>query len=190
MNEMYHSFTIGFNWWFVVGPVMALIMALIGSLKYYLDGIKIKRAPKGFDKWLKIAAAGFDVILHVMIFEESLIGMLQWLINHTDGDPIWSVIVAPIIMLFTFILAYCAFYTCGKLGEWAKHGYVIDKRKERIEEQNIQIKKKLREMQIITLAKPKVEKVEAEVVDEGWRPGRDYFKDYTFYQGFGRQATY
>jgi len=172
MNEFYHGFKVGFNWWFVVAPLMALMMVFLGSTRYVLNEktMQIMRRGKGFDVLVKIVATVLDIALIVMIFKESILGLFQWLVNHVDGDPIWAIVVLPLVLMAAYVAFYCAFYTLAKIGEWTVHGYLLDIKRELILRAERDAKKQYRrEMKIITL-EPEIEKVEAEVVDFGWQP--------------------
>lgn len=203
MNAYYHEFSVGFNWWFVVGPLMVLMMAVIGSTRYALDDYskRIRRRGKGFDVMVKMVAIVFDVLLHIMIFKESVTGLFQWLVNHVDGDPIWALILAPVVLTGTSAAVYCVLYTFARLGEWTKHGYLIDLRHDLLEEEKVEEKSQHQQCRQVEVVKPElpesepeIERVEAEIVDSywldedyddsGWQYGPGYFDQWFFDQGF------
>jgi len=167
MNEFYHAFRLSFNWWFVVAPLNGLMMVFLGSMRYVLNEktMKILRRGNGFDVLVKIVATVLDIALIVMIFQESILGLFQWLVNHVDGDPIWAIIVLPLVLVAIYVGFYWMFCMLAKIGEWTKHGYLIDLKREQRDAK----RQHRREMEIITL-EPEIEKVEAEVVDFGWQP--------------------
>lgn len=151
MNNYYHSFSVGFNWYFVVGPLMALLMGAVGTMKYSLDHetMRIGKRSKSFDALLKILAGLLDAIFTAMVFHESITGFVQWLVNHVDGDPVWALFLAPMGFVAVALIAYYLLYMSGKIGGWAYHGYLIELRQELKRKERV---KRLRDFEVEEIA--------------------------------------
>lgn len=131
-NEFYHSFEIGFNFWYIVGPFMVLAMAFFGSFTFGLDikRLKIQKRP-GMILVLKYAAAILDLLFCLLVMSESGRGLFQYIVNHLGKDSVlWAYTIMIFLIIVMAISGYFLFYISGRVGEWAKHGYVLDLRRE------------------------------------------------------------
>ena len=134
MNEFYHSFKVGFNWWFVLAPLQAVLMIAFGALSVKLN--KKTRKIMRRDKEGKIAdllAIAMDVILMIAIFMESSAGIIQVIDNHLgpDDSPVWSLFIFAIVMVALAFLAYYFFLGAAVFGREARLMYLRKKRRER-----------------------------------------------------------
>ena len=116
MTEYYHSFRAGFNWWYVIVPLMFVVCVLFATLLYRLgvrrrDGrLRVKQSYKQLTQ--AFVAIPLTIIAIWMIAAESWNGLIQFFDNHlTDGDsPAWSVIMAAFAMSSIAILIFGLYY--------------------------------------------------------------------------------
>lgn len=118
MNPYYHDFSVSFNAWFVVLPIMVVAMAAFGLSKYRLDRDEL--VILGRDKGnfiMTVMAVVFDVVLHVLIVFESGAGALQKITNYLGrGDsPVWAVILLIVIIAISAFAFYYLFFVVGKV---------------------------------------------------------------------------
>ena len=123
MNAFYHQFSVSFNLWFVVAPLMVLVMALFGFTKYKLDRSSL--AILGRDKGnyiMSVMAVAFDVVLHVLILFESAAGLLQAVTNHLgrNDSPIWALILLAVGIVISAFAFYYLFFMVGKMSSRLK----------------------------------------------------------------------
>jgi hypothetical protein len=120
MNEYYHAFKVGFNWWEVVAVVFAILMLIIGWTTLYVrtDG-KIRRS----HRLVLMAPIVFGVILTVLLGVESGKGILQFLDNSlaANDSAVWSLILWPFALLFAGALLVVALYIVGFIACFVKH---------------------------------------------------------------------
>jgi len=120
-NSYYHAFEVGFNWWFVLGPLMLIAVALLAFFRYkYNDSLRIVNRYSG---WL-VLAAPFIVcpIFTWLLFKESLDGAMQKAYNLMTSSVEWAgflevgVIVAILAVgvAYGFLAFYLAAIVQGK----------------------------------------------------------------------------
>ncbi|MDO4612339.1 MAG: hypothetical protein Q4B29_02695 [Candidatus Saccharibacteria bacterium] len=103
-NSLYHKFIPGFNLWYVVAPVLIILVALACSKRYYLlEDLRIRS--RFNDRCIKVMATIASVIFGVLFALESRRGILQMCDNSlTDRDnPIYSGIIA--LMIYVAVVA-------------------------------------------------------------------------------------
>lgn len=127
MNEFYHEFSIGFNYWFVLLPFQVVLMIAFGASNAKLN----KKANKIMrrDKKGMIASAlsvAMDIILMVAVVMESSAGIIQVLDNHLsqEDDPMWSLILFILIMSVFATLMYFVFFGASVFGKQTKMKYL------------------------------------------------------------------
>lgn len=133
MNEFYHAFSVGFNWWYVVLPALTVLMGLYGSTNLKLEegSLKILRRDKN-NYLLTGVVIGADILLHWLILKESTAGILQFLMNHLspNDDIFWALILFIIGMTGTTICVYVLFFQAAKFGQRLKRRYLKKLRRE------------------------------------------------------------
>ena len=108
-NEMYHAFRVGFNWWYVILPLMMLILGIVGSFRFYEDLYgKIRRKNKRFTLLLKSLAITADIMIVALILKESAAGIFQIFLNNltSQDDPLWAVILLASAILALLFIVY------------------------------------------------------------------------------------
>lgn len=123
MNEFYHSFSIGFNFWYLLWPFQIILMAGFGASNVKLN--KENNRIMGRDR-KNVVAGIFSVlmviILMVAVISESAAGIIQVLDNHLgpDDNPVWSLIFFVVILSCFAAFAYALFYEAAILGRHFK----------------------------------------------------------------------
>ena len=134
MNTYYHNFEIGFNYWYLALPMMMLVMGLVGSFRYQLmaDG-KIRKKGRGFTILIKAAAMALSVFMVFFMMAESAMGLLQLFANALgkEEDIAWAIFSATFALMVLLVAIYLIFLCCAKIGQWAKLGYLIEKKRQR-----------------------------------------------------------
>lgn len=141
-NEFYHNMTLGFNAWFVVGPIFTLLMVLSGIGKYKLTCKSLKILRRDTDDWLlNTICVVLDAILHTMIILESGSGLVQYALNHLDNytDPAWVPFIIFVELTFTSIVVWGIFFAAGKLGQFLRLHYLKAKRHQIIKQRRQQV---------------------------------------------------
>ena len=123
-NAYYHEFSVGFNWWYIVVPVMLLGMFFVGFLnvKRYQGHIRDKKGLRKawlierrfFKDYLYIFFGALTTIVFAILFiDESMLGCIQildnWGISIEDGawSPIFAFgLVLPCICFLYAVVAY------------------------------------------------------------------------------------
>ena len=129
-NEFYHGFSVGFNWWYVVGPLMVILMIIYGASTRKLNPatLKIRRRDK---EWFlaNMLAVVCDFVLHGLFLLESAAGALQWVINHLskDDDIAWALVLLVFEMSFSILVFYEVCFSAAKFGAALKVVYLKDK---------------------------------------------------------------
>ena len=126
MNSFYHSFSIGFNWWFVLLPLQVVIMVAFG-----LSNVKLAHRTRKIlrrDKKGTIAALlaiSMDVILMIAIVMESSAGIIQVIDNHlsAEDDPTWSLVLFVLSLVVFAFLMYNVFFGASVFGTQVKTAY-------------------------------------------------------------------
>lgn len=123
-NPLYHRFTPGWNWWYLVMPLFVVIAIWLGVLfnkwisiardrKIHLGGrpFTLKTKVMLYDLRpivAKLIATLMTLVVSVMIYKESWHGIMQFINNHdnTGGFAIFFVIPMAIIgfLAYWFIL--------------------------------------------------------------------------------------
>ena len=125
-NEFYHAFTIGFNWYMLVGVVMLLGAIIIGSKRPKNCGGRIKLQ---FGKaYLTTYAAVCAMLWGVLFVVESHRGVLQFFDNTAapNDHPLYAMLLAGcayvlVPTMFGFIL-----YVTECIAHWAALGKISE----------------------------------------------------------------
>ncbi|MBR3270180.1 hypothetical protein IKG07_02950 [Candidatus Saccharibacteria bacterium] len=136
MNEFYHEFSVGFNWWYVLLPLQCVLMIAFGASNLHLNkrNNRIMRWSKS-NTATNILAAIMMVILTIVMIVESASGVIQMLDNHLgpEDDPMWSLIMftfgVPVVAAFI----YCIFVELSVFGQKLKRKYLRKVRQQRTE---------------------------------------------------------
>lgn len=127
MNSFYHQFSIGFNYWFVMLPLQAILMIAFGASNVKLNKKTrkiMRRDKKG--TIASILAIGMDIILMIAVIMESSAGIIQVLDNHLSpgDDPVWSLFLFVIVVSTFAALMYFVFFGAAVFGREAKLMYL------------------------------------------------------------------
>lgn len=131
MNAYYHAFTPGFNFWYVLAPLFAVVVATIGARVYYMDNDSKKIYRRRYNGLLVcISSIVFTIVIAVMIGNESFRGIVQYFDNGLDRfeSPVWSLVGAGMAVAMFSTLYAGLLVLIGRVAAWAKHGYLVEKR--------------------------------------------------------------
>ena len=137
MNSYYHEFVPGFNWWYIVAPVLILVMAIVGWQRY-----KGYRKPRSLeirrgcsDKFLKIVAWIFTAVVTALIFLESADGIVQFFDNIAPASEYESALGSVFYMSFfltSFVFIYWGLLVLvGRLAANIKYALLCQEREKR-----------------------------------------------------------
>ena len=123
MNSFYHSFSIGFNYWFLLLPLEVILMIGFGASNVKLDKKTnkiLRRDKKG--TITNFFAIVMDIILIIVVLLESTAGVIQTLDNHLgpNDDPMWSLVMFVFGMMAFVMLAYYVFFGAAVFGRQVK----------------------------------------------------------------------
>ena len=137
----YHELEIGFNWWYVVAPLLVVIAILFGRTKYKLNKETLTVLKRGGgDFLLRFVVVILDIVLHVLIVIESGAGILQFVANNLgDSDIAWAPIIIAMGVICTFGVFYAILFRAGKLGEITKRREVFKLRLKRKEQEALKL---------------------------------------------------
>lgn len=128
MNSYYHEVVPNFNYWYIVLPVMTIIMVIIGfKNSYYLKNGEVYT--KRFrDRLASRVACLATIIITLMILLESHSGVLQILDNQlSNGDsPLWSLIFFGPAFVFIGVAVYAFLYLVYSVAGWLKLGILVE----------------------------------------------------------------
>lgn len=124
MNEYYHAFKPGFNWWYIAAPMMFVLCVLFATLFYQLRirrrdaRLRMKQNYKQLAQL--VVAVPCTIIVTWMMTVESWNGFVQFFDNRLakNDSPVWSLILAAfaivVIMAILFGLYYEVAYNLGR----------------------------------------------------------------------------
>lgn len=162
-KEFYYEFEPGFNTWYVLAPLCVLVFLVFGLMKFYMVGPERKIARRGvrYQFLLKGCALVTDLAMGVLVVNESLVGVMQFLVNHLAEyeSPRW---VFPLTVIILTAMTATYFYIligAAKIGSLIMLGYLMELRQEvRRKQSQLQERKP---QQSLRLVKPQ-EKAEVE----------------------------
>lgn len=128
-NSYYHAFVPGFNWWYLVAPVLIIASFLLGRRRYYLA--RNLRLMSRFGKRLFLVVAVVSgVIFGTMLVVESMDGIVQWFDNHLayDDSPVWSLIFAAFGVVVVAAVFAGVVYLVGRLASEHKRDTLLRKK--------------------------------------------------------------
>lgn len=135
MNNFYHEFVVGFNFWYVALPLLLFLAAFLGTRRYYLEsgGIRIKKRGKRLSKIDFITVVLSDMVVTILVVIESSSGVIQFFTNMLakDDSATWALIVAGGVLIIG--VPYVVFILLAeaiRIGECYQLGYLTEKRKD------------------------------------------------------------
>lgn len=136
-NEFYHTFLPGFNWWYIVAPLMVLLMSAFGASNRRLNEKSLRimgRDKRGY--LLNALALILDFFLYLLVVRESAVGIVQLFANHLspDDNPAWAIILFVFAVSVSAVFVYELLVYAGKLGTHLKIVYLKKKRRKIREE--------------------------------------------------------
>lgn len=131
MHNYYHEFSIGFNWWYVLAPLMLIGMFFVGYLNvkrykgFTKDRGRMKKAwlidRRRFTDYTYIFFGAIATLAFAMLFiDESMLGCIQVLdnIGISKEDGAWSPLFAFGLVLPCLCVLFAALtYGAASLGE-------------------------------------------------------------------------
>jgi ABC-type sugar transport system permease subunit len=116
MNEYYHAFKVGFNWWYVAVPLMFVLAVAFATLLYSpkvrkRDGrLRMRQNYKQITQ-LFVAVPATVVAIWMMVVESGA-GLIQIFDNHLapNDDGAWSLIAAAIVMAIVTMTLFALYY--------------------------------------------------------------------------------
>ena len=113
MNEYYHAFTIGFNYWYILMILSIATSVMFGLKQYRLS--KRGRIEKMFSNLPYKVLTGISTAIFMVLFlRESTSGLIQLLDNGLarNESAAWSMIVFPVVyFLIVFAYAFIIYYS-------------------------------------------------------------------------------
>ncbi|MBR3169384.1 hypothetical protein IKF23_03000 [Candidatus Saccharibacteria bacterium] len=126
----YHPHLFSFNFWYLVAPLLVVLVFYFGTTKYRLSGSRrhIRKRQDG-DLLLKIVVVVADMLLHVMILIESGAGSMQVAANilGNASDIGWLPVLMAAGYTCTFVVYGWILYLAGKKGERTKKARLLKK---------------------------------------------------------------
>lgn len=147
MNELFHAFRPGFNWWYILTPAMLVFSGLIGLR---IPHVYTKR--NGLTGIYQSPSVGnlvsvlFSILWCALLFIESGSGIMQTAFNFLrwNDNVFWAYCAVAFGMLLLAILMYVVCFFCYGVGQNIKKNYLVRKyhlikRQEEPAEQQIRI---------------------------------------------------
>ena len=132
MNAYYHTFSIGFNFWMVVAPLLMVAMVVFEARSYrlFLKSLSIYRTHS--DKATLMLSGLFTLLVTTMVVAESSDGIIQIFHNGLEKyeSPFWSYLGLTLVVAMVFIVYWVALFFAGKVAAYAKLGYLCEKRRQ------------------------------------------------------------
>lgn len=127
MNEFYHAFHIGFNWWYIIIPLDFVACVLFATLLYKLKArrngrLRIRQNYKQVTQL--IVAVPFTALNVWLMVTESGAGLIQIFDNHlaANDSGAWSIIAAAGVMGFVTMVLFTLHYEVAfRLGRAIKY---------------------------------------------------------------------
>jgi len=129
MSRYYHEFTIGFNWYYLVAPVMLVLVGLVGASRFKL-GTDLKIRSRFNERLTIITSVLAGVALAWMLYSESIAGIIQWFDNClTSRDSgVYSLFLAGCaVMVVSMFYGVLAFYI-ARIASNVRRNVLIQKR--------------------------------------------------------------
>ena len=143
MSSYYHAFVPGFNWWYIVAPIMTLRVVYIGIRMFRLtrsskvriildtgDSIVIRVWTIGtvFSTGdLTASCVWASLVFGVMLAKESMSGMIQLCDNFLtrQDSPMWTLLLYVPVLFTMMVFTYGACtYFIGKFASKMKYRYL------------------------------------------------------------------
>lgn len=123
MNQFYHNFVPGFNFWYITIPVMVVMMYFFGMKKYKMcrtrKGRRIVKVKKVYYQALSVIVA---LILTIEVAVESGTGLFQFFCNHLtkEDDPFWAFMLTVVSIATLTVILYGLAYRASVYGATKK----------------------------------------------------------------------
>lgn len=127
MISYYHEVVPNFNYWYIILPVMTIIMVIIGIKSIYKKGGKVY-AKHFRDRLASRVAFLATIIITLMMLLESHSGVLQILDNQlsSSDSPLWSLIFFGPTFFFIGVTVYAFLYLVYSVTGWLKLGFLVE----------------------------------------------------------------
>ena len=127
MNMYYHSFVMGFNWWYIVLPIMYFAIGFVGykigaklTVNKHLEGVVniTVRSISADRVWATLAAT----LVIALVVKESSRGLIQLFDNSlSSGESgVWSIIAAGATIGFLWLVLMMAYQSAFARGKACK----------------------------------------------------------------------
>ena len=127
MNMYYHSFIMGFNWWYIVLPIMYFAIGYVGykigaklTVNKHLEGVVniTVRSISADRAWATLAAT----LVTALVVKESSRGLIQLFDNSlSSGESgVWSIIAAGATIGFLWLVLMMAYQSAFARGKACK----------------------------------------------------------------------
>lgn len=131
MNNFYHSFSIGFNFWFILLPIQVAIMVAFGISNVRMNEMTGKVQSR--DQLGTVTSAlsiVMTIITLIVIACESSRGIIQFLDNQLapGDDPLWSIVFYVLTIGTLAILLFYLFGEAETIGRKIKRQIIKRKR--------------------------------------------------------------
>lgn len=125
MSSYYHAFVPGFNWWYIVAPVMVLVVGYVGTKRFRLTrSLKIKVVFN--DRLLVLLSVLASVVFGIMLVIESMDGIIQLCDNALtkQDSPAWTLFTAPFVLVMAVFSYGSITYFVGRFMSYEKYSYL------------------------------------------------------------------
>ena len=125
MSSYYHAFVPGFNWWYIVAPIMTLWVTFVGIRRFRLTRSMAIKEVFG-TRFLVELSVWSTVTFGFMLAMESMDGIVQFCDNllTKQDSPAWTLITAPGL----FMVVVCTYGVCtyfiSKFASNMKYNYL------------------------------------------------------------------
>ncbi|MBQ6461510.1 hypothetical protein IJJ36_03750 [Candidatus Saccharibacteria bacterium] len=132
MSPYCGPFSVGFNFWMVVAPLLMVAMVVFEARSYriFLKSLYIYRTHN--DKATLILSGLFTLLVTTMVVAESSDGIVQYFHNGLEKyeSPFWSYVGLAFATIVVFIVYWVALFFVGKVAAYAKLGYLCEKKRQ------------------------------------------------------------
>ena len=116
LNSYYHEFSIGFNWYYIVAPVLAILIGVIGYHGHLFD--RKRKKHMYFRSWvIPTTSMIFTIIVMALVMKESQHGIVQVFDNNLGKyeSPSSSWVKAFLILFISGFMYWAALTTLGSV---------------------------------------------------------------------------
>ena len=135
MNDYYYEFKIGFNAWYMVLPLILILVAFLGTKRYYLEPktMKIRRRGNKLSILNFVVVVISDLAITALIMLESGNGLIQLATNllARDDSVVWALIIAAVVLIVAVpYIVFVMLAVAIRVGECYQLGYLTEKRRD------------------------------------------------------------